>query len=101
MFYRRLLQIRIVNTYVNHRGICLSSSSSNIPQKEIKLGFLGTGRIAQALIIGLLNKEKLRPEQIYVNDENKEYLTRLREKTPLFQVRIKFALKPKPASCLQ
>ena len=57
---------------------------------EMKLGFLGTGKIAQALILGMLNKHILRPEQIYVNDENKEYLMHLKEKNPLFQVNPSF-----------
>ncbi len=70
------------NTNTRH----LSSSSIRKPN-EIKLGFLGTGKIAQALILGLLNRSILKADQIYVNDENKEYLMHLKEKNPLFQVK--------------
>ena len=53
---------------------------------DMRMGFLGTGKIAQAIILGLIKKEKLKPEQIYVSDVNKEYLSYLRDKSPLFQV---------------
>ena len=50
------------------------------------LGFIGTGKIAQALILGLISKHKLRPEQIFASDSNLEYLDYLKNKSPLFQV---------------
>lgn len=70
-------------TSILHRAL---SSSNN----DLKLGFVGTGRIAQAIIIGLIKKEKLRPDQIYASDSNKENLKFLKEKCPIFNVRIKF-----------
>lgn len=55
-------------------------------KKEMKLGFLGTGRIAQAIMIGLIRKNKLKPEQIYASDANRDYIKYLKEKCPTFRV---------------
>ena len=74
-------------TFQHHLRQMSSAAVAVKMPHEMKLGFLGTGKIAQALILGMLNKHILRPEQIYVNDENKEYLMHLKERNPLFQVR--------------
>jgi pyrroline-5-carboxylate reductase len=50
------------------------------------LGFVGAGKIAQAIIQGLIKKEKLQPEQIYVSDANAEYVRFLKEKHPILKV---------------
>jgi pyrroline-5-carboxylate reductase len=54
----------------------------------MKMGFIGTGKIAQAIILGLIKKDKLQPEQIYVSDSNNNYLEYLKDKCPTFKVRI-------------
>lgn len=59
---------------------------STVNTKDWKLGFLGTGRIAQAIILGLIDQNKVKPEQIFVSDANLEYLKYLRERCPKFQV---------------
>lgn len=51
-----------------------------------KLGFIGTGKIAQAIIIGLIKQKKISPKQIYVSDTNLDCLSHLRERNPLFKV---------------
>lgn len=63
-----------------------SSSGSPLHNGNVRMGFLGTGKIAQAVILGLIKKEKLKPEQIYVSDSNQKYLNYLRNKNPLFKV---------------
>ena len=67
---------------LHHRNISISCSrfSSN------KIGFVGTGKIAQAIIAGLIKKDIFKPEQIYVSDANTEYLKYLKEKSILFKV---------------
>ena len=47
------------------------------------LAFVGGGKIAQAIIFGLIKQEKLRPEQIYVSDVN---MHQLRATSPIFTV---------------
>ena len=54
--------------------------------KDLKIGFLGTGRIAQAIIVGLIKQKKIKPEQIYASDTNLDYLKYLKEKCPTFSV---------------
>jgi pyrroline-5-carboxylate reductase len=61
-------------------------SSSLHANGNIRMGFVGTGKIAQAIILGLIKKQKLKPEQIYVSDANKQYVHHLKEKHPVFQV---------------
>lgn len=63
-----------------------SISASN--SKDWKLGFLGTGRIAQAIILGLIDQNKVKAEQIFVSDANLDYLKYLRERCPKFRVKI-------------
>ncbi len=69
-----------------HRSI--SNSCSRLSSNRI--GFVGTGKIAQAIISGLIKKNIFKPEQIYVSDANKEYLKHLKEKSSLFQVNFRF-----------
>ncbi len=47
--------------------------------KKIKLGLIGGGQMAQALITGILSKSLLEPEQIVVSDISDERLTLLKE----------------------
>lgn len=53
---------------------------------NFKLGFIGTGKIAQAIISGLISKEQIKAHQIYASDSNASYLNFLRTKHPLFIV---------------
>jgi NADH/NAD ratio-sensing transcriptional regulator Rex len=61
-------------------------SSSLHSNGNIRMGFVGTGKIAQAIILGIIKNQKLKPEQIYVSDANQQYVTMLKEKHPFFQV---------------
>jgi hypothetical protein len=62
-------------------------NSSDLRRNEsFKLGFVGAGKIAQAIIQGLIKKDKLQPEQIYVSDANAEYVRFLKEKHPILKV---------------
>lgn len=49
-----------------------------------KIGFIGTGNMAQAIISGLISKHKFLPQQIYVTDKDKEYVEHLKRNVPLF-----------------
>jgi len=62
------------------------NSSDLRTNESFKLGFVGAGKIAQAIIQGLIKKEKLQPEQIYVSDANAEYVRFLKEKHPILKV---------------
>ncbi len=69
-----------------YRSFCLTSPYLNVKDN---IGFIGTGKIAQALITGLVKRELFKPEQIYANDADLNYLKFLKEKSPLFQVKFK------------
>jgi hypothetical protein len=63
----------------------------NIANKQIKfdrLGFIGMGKIAQAIIIGLIKQKKITAQQIYVSDTTLDGLDHLRQRNPLFHVTI-------------
>ena len=47
--------------------------------KNIKLGLIGGGQMAQALITGILSKSLLEPEQIFVSDISEDRLSFLKE----------------------
>lgn len=73
-------------------GISRSLSSvENGPQKfhlnakYNKIGFIGTGNMARAIIAGLISKEKYKPEEIYVTDSDLEYVEYLKNEVPLFK----------------
>lgn len=51
-----------------------------------RIGFIGTGKIAQSIIQAIVKKNLIKPENIYASDINKEYLSYLREKSDVFQV---------------
>lgn len=59
-----------------------SMSTSNYS----KIGFIGTGNMAQAIVSGLISRKKFLPEQIYVTDSDKEYVEHLKKNVPLFMV---------------
>ena len=67
------------------RSISITTTSKQ-NNKDLKLGFLGTGRIAQAIIVGLIKQNKIKAEQIYASDVNSEYFKYLKEKCPTFRV---------------
>ena len=52
-----------------------------------KIGFIGTGNMAQAIIQGLINQKKFTPEQIYASDNDLEYFDFLKKNSPLFLVK--------------
>jgi hypothetical protein len=65
------------------------SSTVNVAYKvdsNVKLGFIGFGKIAQAVILGLINKDIVKSEQIYVNDSNKLHLRYLQYQDKRFKV---------------
>ena len=67
----------------------------NIANKQIKfdrLGFIGMGKIAQAIIIGLIKQKKITSQQIYVSDTTLDGLEHLRQRNPLFHVKIIFII---------
>lgn len=66
-------------------------SSSNVLYQvdpNVKLGFIGVGKIAQAVILGLINKNIVKSEQIYVNDCNTRHLRYLQSQDRKFKVTI-------------
>jgi pyrroline-5-carboxylate reductase len=82
---------KCVTLYELTKGRQMSSACLHA-NGNIRMGFVGTGKIAQAIILGLIKKEKLKPEQIYVSDANQQYVTHLKEKHPVFQkYKINFA----------
>lgn len=95
MFFRRLINIKIAKNNLNDVKVILRSyhpsiSLSNSTLSSNRIGFVGTGKIAQSIISGLIKKDIFKPEQIYVSDANAEYLEYLKEKTPFFQVGFNF-----------
>lgn len=56
-------------------------------QKYNKIGFIGTGNMACAIIAGLINKQKYQADEIYVTDNDREYVEYLKHYKPLFKVR--------------
>jgi pyrroline-5-carboxylate reductase len=59
-------------------------SSSLHANDNIRLGFVGTREITQAIILGLNKNQKLKLEQIYVSDANQQYVAMLKEKNSVF-----------------
>lgn len=53
---------------------------------DSKIGFIGTGKIAQSIIQAIIKKNIIRPENIYASEINKEYLVYLKERCEVFQV---------------
>jgi len=82
------------NVFVSAYSTMQSFSSVkkvNIANKQIKfdrLGFIGMGKIAQAIIIGLIKQKKITAQQIYVSDTTLDGLDHLRQRNPLFHVTI-------------
>lgn len=56
-------------------------------EKYNKIGFIGTGNMACAIIAGLINKQKYQADEIYVTDNDREYVEYLKQYKPLFKVR--------------
>lgn len=54
---------------------------------DSKIGFIGTGKIAQSIIQAIVKKNLIKAENIYASEINKEYLAYLREQSDVFQVR--------------
>lgn len=55
-------------------------------EKYSKIGFIGTGNMACAIIAGLINKQKYKADEIYVTDNDREYVEYLKHYKPLFKV---------------
>lgn len=89
MIVKKFQLHNLTRCWVNLTSTKFSYSVSTANNKDWKLGFLGTGRIAQAIILGLIEQNKVKPEQIFVSDANLEYLSYLKEKCPKFRVKIK------------
>lgn len=64
-----------------------SNASNNIKDESFKLGIIGIGKIAQAIIFGLINKNKLKAHQIYASESNINHFNYLKNKHPFFQVK--------------
>ena len=60
---------------------------------DSKIGFIGTGKIAQSIIQAIIKKNIIRPENIYASEINKEYLVYLKERCEVFQVILNFFKK--------
>jgi len=62
------------------------------PDNELynKIGFLGTGNMAQAIIQGLVNQKKYKPDQIYGVDNNQEYVEFIKQNGPTYMKNINF-----------
>jgi hypothetical protein len=91
MLGRVVIQTRFIQNNINYPRLILQShhrtySITCSRFSSNRIGFVGTGKIAQAIITGLIKKNIFKPEQIYVSDANTEYLKHLKEKSPLFQV---------------
>lgn len=67
------------------RSISITSRSMHTDKYQ-KIGFIGTGNMARAIIQGLVTKKQFLPEQIYATDKNIEYLQHLKTNEPFFQV---------------
>jgi hypothetical protein len=59
-------------------------------EKIAKIGFIGTGNMAQAIIQGLIKQKIFKPEQIYASDNDWEYIEFLQKNNQFFQVIILF-----------
>ncbi len=77
---------RSISIYANQQSSDRNTSQRSGNKNSNKIGFVGTGKIAQAIIAGLIKKELFKPEQIFVSDANLTYLNYLKEKSPMFQV---------------
>jgi pyrroline-5-carboxylate reductase len=68
---------------------CLSVETAGkkfkLNEKYNKIGFIGTGNMARAIIAGLISKDKYKPEEIYVTDSDLEYVEYLKNEVPLFK----------------
>ncbi len=62
------------------------------PDNELfnKIGFLGTGNMAQAIIQGLVNQKKFKEEKIYCIDNNQEYVEFIKQNGPAFMKNVNF-----------
>jgi beta-lactamase regulating signal transducer with metallopeptidase domain len=99
-FLIKLLARQIISPSYVYLVTAASVESSNkntheLPKQNanrkqlLKLGFIGAGKIAQSIILGLIKQQIVRPQDIYASDVDKSYLSYLREKCPRFQVRRK------------
>ncbi len=50
------------------------------------IGFVGSGNMAQAIMQGLINQKKFKPEQIYASDSDWEYVEFIKENSRFFKV---------------
>lgn len=54
-------------------------------EKYNKIGFIGSGNMACAIIAGLISKQKYQADEIYVTDSDREYVEYLKHYKPLFK----------------
>lgn len=99
-FSRPRLLLGLARTKTNQNGGVLSLTFSTQNESEVKtttttksddkskIGFIGTGKIAQTIIQAIIKKGLIKPENVYASDTNKEYLAYLRDKSEIFQVRM-------------
>lgn len=57
--------------------------------KNIKIGFIGTGNMAQAMLNGFLNNSEIRSKNIFIYDLDEELVNRLEQKYMLTKVKDK------------
>jgi hypothetical protein len=65
----------------------VNSQKNDLNDKYRKIGFIGSGNMARAIIAGLIGKNKFKPEEIYVTDSDLEYVEYLKTNVQLFKVR--------------
>lgn len=90
-FFKSYRRIKNVLSFGSRKYSEISKQVKKLENKKDfnfdKLGFIGTGKIAQAIIIGLIKQNKILPHQIFVSDTNLDGLDHLRQRNPLFKVR--------------
>ena len=85
-------------TALTIRNLSLTSRVGQVNGKpvgntnDLRLGFIGTGKIAQAIMLGLIKKQKLKPNQIYASDSNLDYLEYLQFNRPIFKVNLQLII---------
>ena len=67
-------------------SVTLNARLASTNEKYDKIGFIGTGNMARAIISGLISKNKFKADQIYFTDNDQEYVHHLRTNVPLFKV---------------
>ena len=61
-------------------------SSFEKNEKPNKIGFVGAGNMARAIMKGFISKKNYKAEEIYVTDHDREFVEYLKNYNPLFKV---------------